>query len=169
MCNSSWERGVRDVKETTLQTWKPGKKEGEEAFQVPEQVDAQWRLSPHGEPVLEQAPGRTCDPTGDPHWSSLFLKDCTLWEASTLGSLWRAAACGKDPYWRCLWWSASCGTDPMLEQGKSVRRKEKQRQGVMNWPQPPLPVPLHHCGRKVENMGNEVEPGEEGGVGRRCL
>jgi len=54
---------------------------------MPEQVDAQWRLSPHGEPVLEQAPGRTCDPTGDPHWSSLFLKDCTLWEASTLGSL----------------------------------------------------------------------------------
>jgi len=28
--------------------------------------------------------GRACDPIGDPHWSSLFLKDCTLWEGSML-------------------------------------------------------------------------------------
>jgi len=28
--------------------------------------------------------GRTCDPMGDPHWSSLFLKDCTLWKGPTL-------------------------------------------------------------------------------------
>jgi len=24
-------------------------------------------------------------PVGDPHWSSLFLKVCTLWEGPTLG------------------------------------------------------------------------------------
>ena len=29
--------------------------------------------------MLEQAPGRTCGPVGDPRWSSLFLKDCTPW------------------------------------------------------------------------------------------
>jgi len=34
--------------------------------------------------MMEQAPGRTCDPVGDPHWSSLFLKDCTPWKAPTL-------------------------------------------------------------------------------------
>ena len=28
--------------------------------------------------------GRTCDPVGDPRWSSLFLKDCTLWKGPTL-------------------------------------------------------------------------------------
>jgi len=28
--------------------------------------------------------GRTCDPMGDPRWSSLFLKDCTLWAGLTL-------------------------------------------------------------------------------------
>jgi len=56
---------------------------------------------PVGSPVLEQAPARTggpvergahtgagllraCDPMGDPCWSSLFLKDCSLWEGPTL-------------------------------------------------------------------------------------
>ena len=28
--------------------------------------------------------GRTCDPVGDPRWSSLLLKDCTLWMGPTL-------------------------------------------------------------------------------------
>ena len=28
--------------------------------------------------------GRTCDPVGDPGWSSLFLKDCTPWKGPTL-------------------------------------------------------------------------------------
>jgi len=28
--------------------------------------------------------GRTCDLMGDSHWSSLFLKDCTLWKGPTL-------------------------------------------------------------------------------------
>jgi len=31
--------------------------------------------------------GGTCDPVGDPHWSSLFLKDCTPWEGLTLEQL----------------------------------------------------------------------------------
>ena len=28
--------------------------------------------------------GRTCDPVGDPRWSSLFLKDCTPWKGPML-------------------------------------------------------------------------------------
>ncbi|GAB0210172.1 hypothetical protein GRJ2_003483000 [Grus japonensis] len=28
--------------------------------------------------------GRTCDPVGNPCWSSLVLKDCTLWKGPTL-------------------------------------------------------------------------------------
>lgn len=27
--------------------------------------------------TLQQVPGRTCDPVGEPHWSSLFLKNCS--------------------------------------------------------------------------------------------
>jgi len=29
--------------------------------------------------------GRTCDPVGNPHWSSLFLKDCIPWKGPMLG------------------------------------------------------------------------------------
>jgi len=35
---------------------------------------------------------RACDPVGDPHWSSLFLKDCTLWEGPMLGQLVRSCS-----------------------------------------------------------------------------
>jgi len=47
-----------------------------------------WQdLWPHEErsPRRSRFAGRACDPVGDPHWSSLFLKDCTPWEAPTLG------------------------------------------------------------------------------------
>ena len=37
------------------------------------------------EPTPEQVADRTCDPVGDPRWSSLFLKDCTPWKGPTLG------------------------------------------------------------------------------------
>jgi len=59
-------------------------------------------------PRGERSPGwsrfaeRACDLVGDPCWSSLCLKDCTSWKG------------------------------PMLGQGKSVRRKEQQRQRVIN-------------------------------------
>jgi len=38
--------------------------------------------------------GGICDPVGDPHWNSVFLKDCSPWKGPTLGqfvkscSLW---------------------------------------------------------------------------------
>ncbi|GAB0203581.1 hypothetical protein GRJ2_002823700 [Grus japonensis] len=47
----------------------------------------QRRLQPCGKPTLEQAPGRTGDPVGDPRWSSLFLKGCTPWKGPTLEQL----------------------------------------------------------------------------------
>jgi len=44
-------------------------------------------LRTHGERSSRQSrfAGWACDPLGDPHWSSLFLKDCTPWEGPTLG------------------------------------------------------------------------------------
>ncbi|GAB0210037.1 zinc finger and BTB domain-containing protein 5 [Grus japonensis] len=46
-----------------------------------------WQdLWPHGErnPRQSRFAGRTCDPVGDPGWSSLLLKVCTSWERPTL-------------------------------------------------------------------------------------
>jgi len=46
-----------------------------------------WQdLWSHGErsPYWSRFAGRTCDPTGDLHWSSLFLKDCIPWKRPTL-------------------------------------------------------------------------------------
>ncbi|RMC14776.1 hypothetical protein DUI87_06951 [Hirundo rustica rustica] len=42
-------------------------------------------MAAHGkEPMLEQVCWQDLRPMGDPHWSSLFLKDCALWKAPTL-------------------------------------------------------------------------------------
>ncbi|GAB0203377.1 zinc finger and BTB domain-containing protein 5 [Grus japonensis] len=69
---------------------------------MPEQVDApeggcgpweahvgasSWQdLWTRGErsPCWSRFAGRTCDPVGDSRWSSLFLKDCTLWKGLML-------------------------------------------------------------------------------------
>ena len=89
-------------------------------------------------PYAERSPrwsrfaGRTCDPTGDPRWSSLLLKDCTPWEGPTLEqfmkncSLWEGLTLEKFME-DCLPWEV-----PHAGTGKSVRRKERQKQHVMN-------------------------------------
>jgi len=49
---------------------------------TPEQVDVPcWRLSPHGDPALEQAPGRTCGPIerGDHARAGLLSGLVTPW------------------------------------------------------------------------------------------
>ncbi|GAB0179828.1 zinc finger and BTB domain-containing protein 5 [Grus japonensis] len=46
-----------------------------------------WQdLWTHGErsPHQSRFAGRTCDPMGDPRWSSLLLKVCTPWKGPTL-------------------------------------------------------------------------------------
>lgn len=40
---------------------------------------------------------------------------------------------GKDSHWSSSWRTASCGRNLMLEQGKGVRRKERQRESIINW------------------------------------
>ena len=39
-----------------------------------------WKRSPW----WNRFAGRTRDPTGDPRWSSLFLKDCSPWKGPML-------------------------------------------------------------------------------------
>ncbi|XP_075356581.1 uncharacterized protein LOC142409205 [Mycteria americana] len=62
------------------------------------------------EPTLEQVSVRTCDPIGNPRWSSLFLKDCTLWKGPTLEQFVK----------NCSPWEGLT-----LEQGKSLRRSDR--------------------------------------------
>jgi len=44
-------------------------------------------LCTHGErrPHRSRFDGRTCDPEGDPRWSSLLLNNCSPWERPMLG------------------------------------------------------------------------------------
>ena len=43
----------------------------------------QWTRE-EGSPRQGRFAGRTCDPVGDPRWSTLLLKVCTPWERPTL-------------------------------------------------------------------------------------
>ena len=66
-------------------------------------VDSCQDLQTHGERSLHQSrfAGRACDPVGDPCFSNLFLKDCSLWKGPTLGqfvnngSLWEGCTLEK--------------------------------------------------------------------------
>ena len=57
-------------------------------------------LWPHGEssPHWSRFAGRPCDPVGDPCWSSLLLKDCTLWEGPTLGQFVKSCSLWDRPH-----------------------------------------------------------------------
>ena len=62
------------------------------------------------------------DPMGDPHWSSLFLKDCTLWEGPTLEqlmkscSLWEGITLEKSVEDCLLWERPHAGTREECEE-----------------------------------------------------
>ena len=70
-------------------------------------------------PCWSRFAGRACDPMGDPRWSSLFLKDCTLWKGPTLEqfmkncSLWEGLMLEKFME-DCLPW----GGTPCWSQGR---------------------------------------------------
>ncbi|KAK4832395.1 hypothetical protein QYF61_022250 [Mycteria americana] len=50
----------------------------------------------------------------------------------------------------------------MLEQGKSMRNKEQQRQSVMNGPQPPFHLPCVAQGKEVEELREKLSLGRRG-------
>lgn len=100
----------------------------------------------HGKLALEQAAGRTsdpveamwalkqCEPEGLHPWSGptleKFVKNCSLREGSTLEGF----------IGDCLLWE---GPHPGV---LTLRSKVWQRQGVMNWPEHPFPIPLCYGG-----------------------
>ena len=98
--------------------------------------------------------GRAYDPMGDPHWSSLFLKDCTLWEGTHAGAVHEE----MQPVGRSHVGEVCGELSPMrgtftLEQGQSVRSLPPEGQGAAETmcdelpitPIPRPPVPLRGC------------------------
>ena len=84
-----------------------------------------WQdLWTHGErgPCWCRFADRTCDPVGDPRWSSLFLKDCTLWKGPTLEqfmkncSLWERLMLKKFMEGCLLWEGPHTGVEEECEE-----------------------------------------------------
>ena len=88
-----------------------------------------WQdLRPHADrsPGWSRFAGRTCDPMGDPRWSSLVLKDCTPWEGPTLEQLVKNCSPWEGLMLEKL--EEDCGRDPM--QRKSVKSPPPEEEGV---------------------------------------
>jgi len=124
---------------------------GEAGCPPPDHGGPRWSRCPpaaHGGPHTR--PGECPKEAVNP-WRARAGAVCS-WRTAPCGrdsrwsSLWRTAAHCKDPLWRSLCRTVSHGRDPILEQGKTVRRKQWQRQRVTNWPQPPFPIPLCRSG-----------------------
>ncbi|KAJ7407660.1 hypothetical protein BTVI_62499 [Pitangus sulphuratus] len=152
---------------------------------MPKQLDAQRNLCPHGKPALEQAPGSICGPMerGAHTEAGLLAGLVTLWGATLeqpipdglypTGRIYAGAICeelqpvgstgfftvgevhgGLPPMGGTPRWSREAYEESFL-----LRRKEKQRLHVMNWSQPPFPVPLHHWGEEGEKSGVKLSLG----------
>jgi len=73
--------------------------------------------------------GRACDPMGEPCWSSLFLKDCTLWEGPVERTCAGAVFEELQPMGRTHVGEVHGGLSPVkgphTGAGKNVRREEQ--------------------------------------------
>jgi len=76
---------------------------------------------------------------------------------------------GRTPHWDSWWRTVSRGRDPTLEQGRSVRRKERQRMCDELTTASTSHPPAQLGGEEVAKIRSEVEPGNTGGVGGRCF
>jgi len=111
---------------------------------------------------------------GDPRWSSLFLKDCTLWKRPTLGQFMKSCSPWERLTLEKFVEDCSPGRDPRLEQGQSVRSPPAEGEGAAETTcdeltATPIPHPPAPLGGRRERNRSEVEPGKKGGVGGRCV
>lgn len=74
-------------------------------------------------------------PTETVSWSSLYLKDCTLWKGDSWSSSCTTAACGKDPW------------------GKSVRRQYQYQYKLTTGPIPLPPLSKWGVSRRIGTKG----------------
>ncbi|KAK4823683.1 hypothetical protein QYF61_005654 [Mycteria americana] len=91
------------------------------------------------EPTWTRFGGRTCDPVGDPRWSSLFLKDCTPWKGPTLEhfvkncSLWEGLMLEKFVENCLLWEGPHAGAGEESEEGSNSAALIILNWLVKNW------------------------------------
>lgn len=106
---------------------------------------------------------RSCEPVGDPHCSSLFLKHCTPWKGPCWISLWRAPAHGAGPTLMKYVEKFLHRWHSMLKLEKSMRGKKHLRQLAISWAQPPLLHPRVRL-RKRRQRNCECDHGKNRGV-----
>ncbi|KAK4828876.1 hypothetical protein QYF61_001004 [Mycteria americana] len=117
-------------------------------------------------PCRSRFSGRTSDPVGDPCWSSLFLKNCTLWKGPTLEQFVKNCSLWEGPTMEKLM------KDSILWEGPhGGAREEHEEEGVAETkcyeltPTRILPVPLggqQGGDRGVENEGVKFSLGRRG-------
>ena len=144
---------------------------------MPEQVDARRRLWPHGAPTLELAPGRSCGPVerGAHTGAGLLAGLVTPWGTHARAVHEELHPAGRTHAGAVRGGLSPVGGTPRWSRGRvwgvlPLRRKERQRQCVMNWPQPPFPVALRHSRRGGRENWEWSWAQEEGrGGGGRCF
>lgn len=104
------------------------------------------------EPLLEEVCWQDLWPRGGLKLEQ-FAKNCSPWDGFMLEKFMADYLPWEGPH---------TGAVEECEES-SLRRKEWQRQGVMNWPLP-FPIPLHCCQEGGE-FGSEAGPRKKGGVG----
>lgn len=145
-----------------------------------QQVDAQGGHDPVGGPWWTHGPpGRTCGPVRDPHWSSLFLQDCTPWKGPTLEqfvkncSPWEGLMLDKFLE-DCVLWEGH----PTLEQGRAPLPEEEAAAAAAaetNWdeltvtPIPHLPWPSREGWGKEMGIRLSLARKKEWGEGALIL
>jgi len=119
-----------------------------------------WQdLWPRGErsPHQSRFANRTCDPAGDPHWSSLFLKDCSPWKGPTLEqfvkncSPWEGLKLEQFVE-DCLPWEG-----PHAGAGEEGEKEGEAETTCDELTTTPFLVPLHRSGGGGREIGSEVE------------
>jgi len=118
--------------------------------------------------------GRAHDPVEDPRWSSLFLKDCTLWRGPTLGQFVQSCSPWEGPTLQtfvenCLLWVC-----PHAGAGAECEESSPEGQGAAETTCDELtitPVPLRHLrgGGGGRETGVKLSPGRREGWGEGVL
>ncbi|PKU44323.1 suppression of tumorigenicity 5 protein isoform x4 [Limosa lapponica baueri] len=97
--------------------------------------------------------GRTYDPLGDAHWSSLFLKDCTPWKELVLEqfmncTLWEGPMLENFMKDCILWMGIHAGAEEECEEEEVTEMKHYE---LITTPIPDLSMLLRGGGRKIES------------------
>jgi len=135
-----------------------------------------WRkLWLRGELVLEQAPARTCGPMerGAHIGTDLLAGLVTPWGTHAGAVSEELQPMGRTHIGEFHGRLSPVDATPCWSRGRAwgvlpLRRKEQQRQRVMNGPQPPFPIPLWLLWGGGREFGSEVKPRKKGGMGGRC-